>query len=71
MVSLLIKPAKITALAKYISIEDASKLSGYNVHYIRRSLRARKIDGLKVSRIWFLDSSDLVKYLMVARKATD
>jgi len=50
-------------LGKYVSIATASSRSGYCEQYLRRLVRNGKLNGIKVSQIWFIDANNLRTYL--------
>jgi hypothetical protein len=58
-------------MPKWISVEEASELSGYSSEYVRRLLRASQIAAEKKGRDWWVDHGSLVHYLREAGKSGD
>lgn len=46
----------------YVSVEEASEISGYSTQYIRRLLRQDKINGTKKGYMWWIDLESLKEY---------
>ena len=55
----------------YVSIKEASLLTGYNIQYLRRMLRHGKIQGLKIGQIWLIKKFSLETYLAYAHRFRD
>ena len=55
----------------YITVSQASKLSGYNEEHIRRLLRDGLISGRKFGIVWQVSQSSLISYLTEAQKSED
>jgi excisionase family DNA binding protein len=55
----------------YITVSQASKLSGYNEEHIRRLLRDGLISGRKFGIVWQVSESSLLAYLTEAQKSED
>ena len=47
---------------KYITLIEASKISGYDTGHLRRLLLDGKLDGTKFGRDWFTTVEALEKY---------
>ena len=58
-------------IANHISIQEAGKISGYNVQYLRRLLRAGKLDGVKIGQVWLIDLASLQTYLSCTISSND
>jgi excisionase family DNA binding protein len=56
---------------KWITVKEASDLSGYNAQYIRRLVRKKKIKSEKWVRDWMLSRSSLMEYMHDAKKSID
>ena len=56
---------------KYITVESAADLSGYNVQYLRRLLRARKIESIKIGQMWLIRFKSFETYLNWAGQKAD
>ena len=46
-------------LNNYISVQVASRYSGYSLQYLRRLLRNGKLGGVKIGQLWLVDKSTL------------
>ena len=55
----------------HISVQAAAEISGYSPQYLRRLLRCRKLDGLKIGPIWLIDKASFDAYFASADKASD
>jgi excisionase family DNA binding protein len=55
----------------WITVQEASDLSGYNPQYIRRLVRKKRIKSEKWVRDWMLSKASLLAYLREAQKSTD
>jgi len=54
-------------MLKFLSLKEASKISGYNQDYLGFLLRTRKIKGKKINaKIWLVEENSFFNYL--ARK---
>ena len=49
-------------LSNHISVKDAAKISGYSVQYIRKLLRAERLQGLKIGQLWLIEASIFEAY---------
>jgi len=58
-------------IANHISVQSATELSGYNAQYLRRLLRAGKLDGMKIGQVWLIDLVSLETYLDWAVRSND
>ena len=47
---------------KYISLKQASEISGYTNDYIGQLCRAGKLNSERVGRAWFVDIEQLLSY---------
>ena len=46
-----------------ITVEAAAAKTGYNLQYLRRLLRAGKLQGVKIGQVWLIKISSLENYL--------
>jgi len=46
----------------WVSTEDAARLTGYNIKYLRELVRKRRIVAHKVSRDWLVNRESLLAY---------
>jgi excisionase family DNA binding protein len=56
---------------KHITVQSAAEALGYNVQYLRRLLRAGKLDGIKVGQVWLIRLDSLLAYFERAKQAID
>ena len=55
----------------WITVNEASELSGYSSQYVRRLVRQKKIKSKKWVRDWMISVSSLKAYLQDAEKSSD
>ena len=53
-------------LGDYLSIKQASELSGYSERHIRYLIYNDKLERVKVGNMWFIPEPSLLEYLDVA-----
>jgi hypothetical protein len=58
-------------IANHISVLVANEISGYNAQYLRRLLRAGKLDGVKVGQVWLINLTSLQTYFSCALSSND
>jgi hypothetical protein len=58
-------------IANHISVEAATEISGYNAQYLRRLLRAGKLNGVKVGQVWLIHLTSLQTYFSSALSSND
>ena len=58
-------------LNNHISVQVAASYCGYSLQYLRRLLRASKIEGIKIGQVWLVDKGALDIYIEKAQDATD
>jgi excisionase family DNA binding protein len=64
--------AEDESMAKdWITVKEASDLSGYNAQYIRRLVRQKKIKSQKWVRDWQISRSSLMAYVRAAKISHD
>jgi excisionase family DNA binding protein len=56
---------------KYTTVQAAADVTGYNVQYLRRLLRAGKLTGIKIGQIWLISLASLAAYIQQAEVAVD
>lgn len=54
-----------------ITVEAASRETGYNLQYLRRLLRTGKLHGVKVGQIWLIELASLLNYFSSALSSND
>lgn len=47
----------------YITVEAASRQTGYNIQYLRRLLRVGRLEGVKIGPVWLIKLNSLENYL--------
>jgi len=62
---------QIQVLNNHISVQKAATYSGYSTQYLRRLLRSRKLEGVKIGQMWLVDKGSLDIYTDEAQKSTD
>lgn len=55
----------------YITTQEASQISGYNVEYIRQLIRAGKIPAEKKGRDWWIDRESFLQHVRASEKSKD
>ena len=50
-------------LEKFITVQAAAEVTGYCSQYLRRLLRAGKLEGVKVGQVWLIKMSSLGAHL--------
>jgi excisionase family DNA binding protein len=55
----------------HITVQEAAEITGYNVQYLRRLLRAEKLEAIKIGHIWLIDLTSLQAYLSRAISSND
>ena len=58
-------------LEKYISVQAAAELTGYNIQYLRRLLRSGKLEGIKIGQLWLIEMHSLETYLQHVETTSD
>ena len=53
----------VKVLENHISVKSAAVITGYNIQYLRRILRAGKLDAFKIGQVWLIDLVSLENYL--------
>ena len=56
---------------KWVSVHEASAISGFSELWIRQLLRENKIKGRKVVTVWQVDEVSLMRYLSLSEAAED
>ena len=55
----------------HITVQAAAELTGYNIQYLRRLLRAGKLDGVKIDQTRLIDIESLETNLKRLENTTD
>ena len=56
---------------KYTTVQAAAEVTGYNIQYLRRLLRAGKLAGIKIGQVWLISLASLAAYIQQAEEAVD
>jgi len=56
---------------EWLTIQQASKLSGYHAEYLRIIVRAGKLEAHKFGPVWAISRKSLLSYLKSAEKSDD
>ena len=55
----------------HISVSSATKITGYNAQYLRRLLRNKKMEGIKIGQVWLIKLKSLQEYLHQVEHSSD
>ena len=58
-------------IEKYISVQAAAEVTGYNIQYLRRLLRSGTLEGIKIGQIWLIEMQSLETYLQQVESTSD
>lgn len=58
-------------LEKHLSVRAAAEYPGYNEQYLRRLLRAGRLDGTRIGQVWLIKLASLEAHLRNARLSQD
>ncbi|NOR83388.1 MAG: helix-turn-helix domain-containing protein [Ardenticatenales bacterium] len=58
-------------LEKHLSVAAAAEHVGYNEQYLRRLLRAGRLEGTKVGQVWLIRLSSLEEHLRNGQAVQD
>ena len=56
---------------RYVTVQAAADLTGYNIQYLRRLLRSGKLEGIKIGQIWLIEIQSLEMYLQHVENTSD
>lgn len=56
---------------EWLTIQQASELSGYHAEYLRIIVRAGKLDAHKFGSVWAISRKSLLSYLKTAETSED
>ena len=68
MSNLCLEPEVLNGL---VTVQEASKLSGYSQQYLRRLLRIEKIKGKKIGNLWLIGVIEIQNYKEYSRQMSD
>ena len=55
----------------HITVQEAATITGYNVQYLRRLLRAEKLEAIKVGQIWLVNLTSMQAYFSRSISSND
>jgi excisionase family DNA binding protein len=58
-------------LEKHLSVRAAAEMSGYNEQYLRRLLRAGRLQGVKIGQVWLIRLASLEAHLRKGQTVQD
>ena len=58
-------------LERHLSVRAAAETFGYNEQYLRRLLRAGRLEGIKIGQIWLINLESLEAHLRKAQMSRD
>jgi excisionase family DNA binding protein len=61
----------LQVIHNHITVQEASVITGYNAQYLRRILRAGKLDAIKIGQIWLVNLTSLQAYFSSAISSND
>ena len=64
-------PSNPKVLNDFVTVQEASRISGYSQQYIRRLLRKEILGGIKIGNIWLLNLTQFQVFLQAAEQALD
>ena len=56
---------------RHVPVQVAAELTGYNIQYLRRLLRAGKLEAIKIGQIWLVNLASLQAYFSSAISSND
>ena len=64
------RPAGVV-LEKHLSVKATAEYSGYNTQYLRRMLRADRLEGTRIGQVWLIELASLEGHLRNGRLSQD
>ena len=58
-------------LERHLSVKSAAEAFGYNEQYLRRLLRAGRLQGVKIGQVWLITLASLEAHLSRGHAALD
>ncbi len=58
-------------LEEHLSVRAAAEYSGYNEQYLRRLLRAGRLDGTRIGQVWLIKLASLEAHLRKGQLSRD
>jgi excisionase family DNA binding protein len=56
---------------KFITVQAAAEMTGYNPQYLRRILRTEKLESIKIGQVWLIKLDSLEQYLQQSNQTVD
>jgi len=63
--------SSLQVIDNHITVQEAAEITGYNAQYLRRLLRAGKMEAIKISQIWLVNLASLQAYFNFAISSND
>ena len=58
-------------LERHLSVRAAAEYSGYNEQYLRRLLRAGRLQGVKIGQVWLIKLASIEAHLQKGQTVQD
>ncbi len=58
-------------LKTHLTVQAAADVSGYNAQYLRRLLRAGRLEGDKIGQVWLITKDSFKVFLLQGEGAND
>ena len=58
-------------IEKYVTVQAAAEVTGYNIQYLRRLMRSGTLEGIKIGQIWLIEMEFLESYLQTIETTSD
>jgi excisionase family DNA binding protein len=55
----------------HLTVQAAAEATGYNIQYLRRMLRAGRLEAIKIGQVWLINLVSLENYLTVRMESND
>ena len=56
---------------RYVTVQAAADVTGYNIQYLRRLLRSGKLEGIRVAQMWLVKIDSLGEDLKHVETTSD
>jgi excisionase family DNA binding protein len=56
---------------RYVTVQAAAEVTGYNIQYLRRLLRSGTLGGIKIGQLWLIEMESLETYLQHVESTFD
>jgi len=65
------KISTLQIIDNFITVQTAAEITGYNPQYLRRLLRAGKLEAIKIGQIWLISLASMDTYWLIHSKTDD